>query len=125
MLRPITNAGIAGNGPFIVCGGTSSGNGVWEAPSGPARNILNNARTDVDYASWAGHNFAVHWSQMASNQAPNTDCGAGSQMNGLADTSSTCTPNSSSATVPRRICYSSASPRPTSSATSTARIRRR
>jgi hypothetical protein len=97
VLRPA--AGGVGGAPFIVCGSNAAGGGTWEAPNGPSRQILTNASPpDVDYASWVGHNFMVHWAQIGANPAPGTDCGAGSNMNGLAQFGSTCSPTGTALT---------------------------
>jgi hypothetical protein len=50
----------------------------------------------LDYNTWTGRNFMVHWSQIGQSQRVGSDCGAGGQMNGLADPTGTCTPTGSS-----------------------------
>jgi Flp pilus assembly protein TadG len=105
MLRPtVTTLGVAG-APFIVCGGTPSGTGAWLAPNGSngsngggAVNILTTTTPqDVDYNTWVGTNFMVHWSQIGSQPRAGSDCGGGGNMNGLADPTQSCTPTSSTA----------------------------
>lgn len=106
MLRPISNPGIAGNGPFIVCGGPSSGNvppgnGAFEVPQQQAVNLFGTSgSTTIDYATYQNQNFMVHWSHMGQSDAPNTDCGGGSNMNGLSNMTQPCTPISSGSSLP-------------------------
>jgi hypothetical protein len=104
MLRPTaTTLGVAG-APFIVCGGTPTGTGgAWLAPNGsngsngsPAGNILTSTSpVQVDYSTWVGTNFMVHWSQLGQAVRAGSDCGGGGNMNGLAEAGSPCTPTGS------------------------------
>jgi hypothetical protein len=75
MLKPLAGPGTGGGGPFIVCGGTASGNGAYNDDTANVEKLLIDGTNpaQVNYADYQGQRYIVHWSQLGQHEA---DCDA-------------------------------------------------
>ncbi|SRR5579884_553250 len=102
MMRPVQDSGVAGNAPFIVCGGMT-GDGAYDYNKNPNPKdqfILDNSTTPPGIvSSYVGDVFLIHSGKLGNNGYDGA-CGAGASFDGIAQANQTCTPVSATGSPP-------------------------